>query len=215
MDPIWIIIAFGLGWAARQARLPPLLGFLATGFVLGAYGVKGGVVLDEVADLGVWLLLFAIGLKLKLGQLKRPEVLVVATVHMGFIVVLGTGVLLGLGTLGVPYLADLDGRTALLIAFALAFSSTVLAVKALEERGEFGALHGRVAIGILIIQDIAAVLFLAVTKGAFPSAWALLLVGVLLLLAKGPKPRRYFDGNQWVTRWDPPSKPEEVEDDDG
>ena len=181
MDPIWIIIAFGLGWAARQARLPPLLGFLATGFVLGAYGVKGGVVLDEVADLGVWLLLFAIGLKLKLGQLKRPEVLVVATVHMGFIVVLGTGVLLGLGTLGVPYLADLDGRTALLIAFALAFSSTVLAVKALEERGEFGALHGRVAIGILIIQDIAAVLFLAVTKGAFPSAWALLLVGVLLL----------------------------------
>ena len=100
MDPIWIIIAFGLGWAARQARLPPLLGFLATGFVLGAYGVKGGVVLDEVADLGVWLLLFAIGLKLKLGQLKRPEVLVVATVHMGFIVVLGTGVLLGLGTLG-------------------------------------------------------------------------------------------------------------------
>ena len=41
------------------------------------------------------------------------------------------------------------------------------------------------------------------------------LVGVLLLLAKGPKPRRYFDGNQWVTRWDPPSKPDEVEDDDG
>ena len=41
------------------------------------------------------------------------------------------------------------------------------------------------------------------------------LVGVLLLLAKGPKPRRYFDGNQWVTRWDPPKKSEEVEDDDG
>jgi len=40
------------------------------------------------------------------------------------------------------------------------------------------------------------------------------MVGVLLLLARGPKPRRYFDGNQWVTRWDPPKKPEE-EDDDG
>jgi multicomponent Na+:H+ antiporter subunit B len=41
------------------------------------------------------------------------------------------------------------------------------------------------------------------------------LVAVLLLLARGPRPRRYFDGNQWTTRWDPPSKPEEVEDDDG
>jgi predicted Kef-type K+ transport protein len=181
MDPIWIILAFGMGWAVRQARLPPLLGFLAAGFVLGAFGVKGGAVLAEAADLGVWLLLFAIGLKLKLGQLKRPEVLVVATVHLGFMVVLGAGVLLGLGALGVPFLAELDSRTALLLAFALAFSSTVLAVKALEERGEVGALHGRVAIGILIIQDIAAVLFLTVTKGAFPSAWALLFIGVLLL----------------------------------
>ena len=111
MDPIWIIIAFGLGWTARQARLPPLLGFLAAGFVLGACGVKGGVVLAKAADLGVWLLLFSIGLKLKLGQLKRPEVLVVATVHLGFMVVLGAGVLLGLGALGVPFLADLDSRS--------------------------------------------------------------------------------------------------------
>ncbi len=181
MDPSWIILAFGFGWAARQARLPPLLGFLAAGFALGAYGVEGGVVLAEAADLGVWLLLFAIGLKLKLGQLKRPEVLVVATVHIGLIVALGVGALLGLGALGVPLLADLDGRTALLLAFALAFSSTVLAVKALEERGESGALHGRVAIGILIIQDIAAVLFMAATKGAYPSPWALLLVAGLLL----------------------------------
>ena len=181
MDPIWIIIAFGLGWTVQQARLPPLLGFLAAGFVLGSCGVNGGVFLAKAAALGVWLLLFSIGLKLKLGQLKRPEVLVVATAHLGFTVVLGAGVFLGLGALGVPFLTDLDSRTALLLAFALAFSSTVLAVKALEERGEVSALHGRVAIGILIIQDIAAVLFLAATKGAFPSAWSLLLVGALLL----------------------------------
>jgi len=181
MDPVWIIVAFGLGWAVRQARLPPLLGFLAAGFVLGAYGVKGGAVLAGAADLGVWLLLFAIGLKLKLGQLKRPEVLVVATAHLVFMVLVGGGVLIGLGTFGVPVLVDLDGQTALLLGFALAFSSTVLAVKALEERSEMGALHGRVAIGILIIQDIAAVLFLTATKGALPSPWALLLVGALLV----------------------------------
>lgn len=176
MDPMWIIIAFGLGWAVRQMGLPPMIGFLGAGFVLRAAGVEGGAVLAEAADLGVWLLLFAIGLKLKLGQLKRPEVLVSATAHLGLVVAFGTGAFLALGAAGVPYLADLDPRTALLVAFALAFSSTVLAVKVLEERGESVSLHGRVAIGILIIQDIVAVIFLAVSKGAFPSFWALLLV---------------------------------------
>lgn len=181
MDPIWIIIAFGLGWAVRQIGFPPLLGFLAAGFVLGALGVDGGEVLAEVANLGVWLLLFAIGLKLKLGQLKRPEVLVVAMANLGFMVLLGAGALLGLGALGLPHVVDLDGQMALLLAFALAFSSTVFTVKVLEERGETGALHGRVAIGILIIQDIVAVLFLAASKGALPSPWALILIGALLL----------------------------------
>jgi len=158
-----------------------MLGFLGAGFALQVFEVKGGDVLAEAADLGVWLLLFAIGLKLKLRQLVRPEVLVTATAHLSFMVVVGGGALLGLGAVGVPYLADLDTRTALLVGFALSFSSTVLAVKVLDERGEMGALHGQVAIGILVIQDIAAVLFLAFSKGALPSPWALLVVGALVL----------------------------------
>ncbi|MEO1029744.1 MAG: cation:proton antiporter, partial [Pseudomonadota bacterium] len=56
------------------------------------------------------------------------------------------------------------------------FSSTVFVVKALEERGEFASLHGRIAIGILIMQDIAAVAFLAISKGEVPSIWALSIV---------------------------------------
>jgi hypothetical protein len=72
---------------------------------------------------------------------------------------------------------------AALIAFALSFSSTVFAVKVLEEKGEMDAVYGRIAIGILIVQDIAAVVFLAVSTGKVPSLWALLL---LLLIPLRP-----------------------------
>jgi Kef-type K+ transport system membrane component KefB len=69
-------------------------------------------------------------------------------------------------------------RTSLLLALALSFSSTVFAVKALEESGEMGALRGRVAVGILIMQDLIAVIFLTASTGKVPSWISLgLLVG--------------------------------------
>ena len=61
-----IVTAFVLGLAARFVGLPPMVGFLAAGFVLNAMGVEGGPGLDRIADLGVQLLLFSIGLKLDL-----------------------------------------------------------------------------------------------------------------------------------------------------
>jgi glutathione-regulated potassium-efflux system ancillary protein KefC len=69
------------------------------------------------------------------------------------------------------------------LAFALSFSSTVFAVKVLEEKGEMGSLYGTIAIGILIMQDLAAVIFLAFSAGKVPSLWA------VLLLALFPAPR--------------------------
>jgi glutathione-regulated potassium-efflux system ancillary protein KefC len=72
MDPIWIAIAFALGFAVRQIGLPPLIGFLAAGFVLNAMGVESTETLETVADYGVWLLLFSIGLKLRLRSLRPP-----------------------------------------------------------------------------------------------------------------------------------------------
>ena len=62
MDPVWIAVAFILGFAVRQVGLPPLVGFLAAGFVLHAFGVRGGEAIQEVSDIGVILLLFSIGL---------------------------------------------------------------------------------------------------------------------------------------------------------
>ena len=74
MDPIALGVAFALGFAARKLGLPPLVGFLAAGFALHAVGIEPGKDIDRIADLGVQLLLFSIGLKLRLRTLGRPEI---------------------------------------------------------------------------------------------------------------------------------------------
>ena len=61
MDPIILSIAFLLGFLCRQVGLPPMVGFLLTGFMLNGLGIQGGEVLETIADLGVTLLLFTIG----------------------------------------------------------------------------------------------------------------------------------------------------------
>ncbi len=182
-DVVWIAVAFVMGLLSRAVGLPPLVGFLAAGFLLNVQGITSGEMLETLSDLGITLLLFVVGLKLNLATLGRPQVWAVAGAHMVCVVaVFGAG-LFGLALLGAPYLGGLALPQAALIAFALSFSSTVFAVKVLEERGEMASLHGRIAIGILIMQDLAAVVFLAVSTGSWPSPWAL---SVLLLIPLRP-----------------------------
>lgn len=185
-DPAWIAIAFAFGLLFKQIKLPPMVGFLVAGFVLNFFGAESDQFLRAVADLGVTLLLFTIGLKLRLNTLIRPEIWATASIHMVIFIVLATVCLLGLGAVGVFLFDQLDLTTALIVAFALSFSSTVFAVKTLEDRGALVSRYGQVAIGALIIQDIAAVVFLAVSSGKIPSIWAL---GLLLLI-----PGRYVLG---------------------
>ncbi|MEM1175612.1 MAG: cation:proton antiporter family protein [Pseudomonadota bacterium] len=173
-DVSWIAIAFLLGLLARLLKLPPLVGFLLAGFLLSTQDNVDSDVFEKLADLGITLLLFTIGLKLSLRTLARPQVWAVSAIHMSatiavFVVLLHLLVFLGV-------FAELELRQAMLIAFALSFSSTVFVVKVLEDRGSVGSLHGRIAVGILLMQDIAAVVFLAASTGHFPSLWALLLL---------------------------------------
>lgn len=179
MDVLWLLIAFGLGFVARQAGLPPLVGFLAAGFALGAMGAEGGSALGAVSDLGITLLLFTIGLKLRIATLARPEVWAVATLHMGLTTALFYGGLVVAGLWLTP-VAAASPLALLVVAFALSFSSTVFAVKIMEDRGDTDALHGRVAIGILIMQDLFAVAYLAVNAGRTPSLYALGLLALPL-----------------------------------
>jgi predicted Kef-type K+ transport protein len=176
-----LALAAILGFAAQMIRLPPLAGFLAAGFALKALGMPASPLIAEVADLGVILLLFTIGLKLKPSVLARAEVWGGASTHAVVIVaffsllfsLIPVAVLAGLGVAG--------AEAIIIFAFALSFSSTVFAVKVLEERGGAGSLDGRTAIGILIFQDVLAVAFLTASTGKLPSIWAFALVGLVLL----------------------------------
>ncbi len=181
MDPLWIVAAFIFGALISKTGLPPLVGYLLAGFFLNRIGVDGGDNLVKIADAGVTLLLFTIGLKLKLKSLSRPEVWAGTTIHMAVTVaVYGLAIRIA-GWAGVPLFEGLNVYTALLVAFALSFSSTVFAVKVLEGKKETASRHAVTAIGILIMQDIIAVVFLASSTGKLPSPWALALFPALLI----------------------------------
>ncbi|MGB0747378.1 MAG: cation:proton antiporter [Magnetospiraceae bacterium] len=182
-DPLWLAIAFLCGLLSRQVGLPPLVGYLVAGFVLHGMGAEGGDFLGAVADLGVTLLLFTIGLKLKLTSLLRPEIWAVASIHMVVSIIVAFALLMGLSLTGLWLFGGLGATEAALIAFALSFSSTVFAVKVLEDKGATISKFGRTAIGVLIIQDIVAVIFLAISSGKVPSPLA---VGLILLIPLRP-----------------------------
>ena len=168
-DIIWISTSFVCGLLAFLGRLPPMIGYLSAGFVLHQFGIKSFTGLDELSEMGISLLLFSIGLKLDLKSLGKPEVLGVALGQTIISFVL-------LFTFKFFLIGDGNIISSSILAFGLTFSSTIFVVKVLEQRGDFGAKYGIIAIGVLIIQDILAVLFMAFGTQKIPSAWLLLLI---------------------------------------
>ena len=128
-EVVTISFAFFFGLAVRQVGLPPLVGFLAAGFAINIFGPSFGLpsyagkTLEHVAHLGVLMLLFAVGLKLKLKQIAQPQVLGGAVLHFAISVAVFVA--------GLKLIMGLDWNTALLLGIALSFSSTVLAAKLL------------------------------------------------------------------------------------
>lgn len=179
IEAVWIIFAFSLGILVKQVGLPPLVGYLAAGFAIVGAGdvfglaIEGTDVLAHLAHLGVLLLLFTVGLKLKVRNLVRPEVIGGGLLHFGISCLVFTP--------GLLFFLNLDWYTALMLAIALSFSSTVLAAKVLESKRELRAFHGRVAIGILIVQDLIALLVMSLAGDQTPSVWALVVFGIPLL----------------------------------
>jgi glutathione-regulated potassium-efflux system ancillary protein KefC len=177
----WIGPALVFGFIAARLGMPPMVGYLIGGFIMNLVGVGDAETLAKMGELGVTLLLFTIGLKLDVRSLLKPYVWAGATLHMLAVVVIFGIILFWVSLTGLETFAEVDFTLAFLIAFALSFSSTVFAVKILEEKGEMPSRHGQIAIGILIMQDIIAVVFLALSTGKIPSLWALALFGLFPL----------------------------------
>lgn len=182
MDPIWIAAAFILGFLVRNIGLPPLVGYLAAGFILKYYGAEAGEFINALSDIGIMLLLFTIGIKMRLKTLFRPEIWAGAGIHM---ILTMAAILIGvflMSHLGISAFSNLSWQASLLVAFAMSFSSTVFAIKVLEEKGETTSLHGKISIGILIMQDIFAVIFLVFAAGKAPNIYAVVIPLALLIL---------------------------------
>ncbi|MFT5882123.1 MAG: glutathione-regulated potassium-efflux system ancillary protein KefC [Crocinitomicaceae bacterium] len=175
-DLAWIGPALIFGLVATRFGLPPMVGYLVGGFLLNMFVEGDGANLASIGNLGVTLLLFTIGLKLDVRSLLKPVIWAGTSLHMLVTVALFGLAIFCMSFTGVALLADVGFTTAILIAFALSFSSTVFAVKTLEQKGEIRSRHGQIAIGVLIMQDIFAILFLALSAGKAPSPWALALI---------------------------------------
>lgn len=179
-----ILVALSCGVIFTRIRQPAVIGYILAGVVLGPAGF--GLVRNEenialLADLGVLLLLFVIGMELSLRAFRRIWRIAVATVILqtagALFVVWFIGQVMGWPTIAI-----------LLLAFVLALSSTAVAVKILEDIGELRTRTGRIAVGILIAQDLAIVpmilLLDIVALGEFSfAALARIVLSIGLLLA--------------------------------
>lgn len=150
-------LAFALGLAARALHLPPLIGYLAAGLVVGPH--TPGFVADAgfttaMAEVGVALLLFGVGLHFRTRDLLAVWRIALpgAVLQIGF----GTWLSFQLGR----SLLGLDVAGALVFGLALAISSTAVSTRTLEERGLLRGEAGRIALGWLVVQDLVVVLAL-------------------------------------------------------
>jgi CPA2 family monovalent cation:H+ antiporter-2 len=151
-----LVLAFIFGMIANRFKMPPLVGYLFAGILVGPH--TPGFVADqalgaELAELGVILLMFGVGLHFSLKDLMSVRAIAIpgAVVQMGFATLLGAGLGLLLGW---------DLGASLLFGLALSVASTVVLLKALQDRRLIETEKGRVAVGWLIVEDLAMVLAL-------------------------------------------------------
>jgi CPA2 family monovalent cation:H+ antiporter-2 len=186
-----IVIIFVLSmvvvYVSHRFKLPPIVGLLITGVVAGPYGLGLVNALDEVdvlAKIGVILLLFAIGIEFSLRKLMQIKTLVL----LGGALQVGTTVLV---VFYFTYQAlDWSFGAAMFMGFLISLSSTAIVLKVLQDRAEIETPQGRIALGILIFQDVIVVLFIILTpflageasSDAGPSVWRLAATGIALLV---------------------------------
>jgi Kef-type K+ transport system membrane component KefB len=166
LQNLGIIVLAGTSVAliTRGIRLPAIVAYIVAGLLLGpAFGiVEFDPTMDVIAEAGIILLLFLVGLELSLGKLREVGK-----------IALKTGVAqMAMTSAGVAAIALAFGtgvREAVFLSVALTFSSTVVVVKLLDQLQALDSRHGRVAVGVLLVQDVAVLLVLTFVAGVLPS----------------------------------------------
>lgn len=151
-----LLAAALLGAIGLLMRQPLIIVYILLGIALGPSGielVKSQDIIDLLAQVGIAILLFLVGLELNPDYVRRIGAVAVATGlgQLTFTIIIGFLITLLLGK---------DWLTSLYLAIALTFSSTIIIVKLLSDKRELDTLHGRIAIGFLIVQDIAVIVAL-------------------------------------------------------
>jgi Kef-type K+ transport system membrane component KefB len=173
---------------AREARIPSIIVYIVTGLVLGPFAGLLDITdsVHLIADFGIVLLLFLVGLELSLDKIRDVgKVAVVAG--------LGQVAFTAAGGVGLTLLLGYSLIDAVFIGTALTFSSTIVVVKLLDQKAELHELYGRIAVGIFLVQDLVVIIALtflaglraeeALTVGALTRGVFLAFGGMALLLA--------------------------------
>ncbi len=153
---IALALAFGGGLVARLLRFPTIVGYLLAGIAISPFtpGYAADLVtLQQLAELGVVFLMFGVGLHFNLGDLARVRGIAIP----GAVGQIAVATLLGVAA-GAAF--GLEVKEGVLLGLSISVASTVVLVRALEERGALESVHGRVAVGWLIVEDLATVFFL-------------------------------------------------------
>jgi Kef-type K+ transport system membrane component KefB len=153
-----LAVAAGVGFLANRARQPLIVAFIAVGIIVGPSvldWVSDTEPIELFAEIGIAVLLFLVGLKLDLHLVRTTGkvALITGLGQVAFTSIIGFGLALLLG---------MSATVALYVAVALTFSSTIIIVKLLSDKRELDELHGRIALGFLIVQDIVVVLVMIV-----------------------------------------------------
>ncbi|HOK37526.1 MAG: cation:proton antiporter family protein [Bacteroidales bacterium] len=182
MEPIILAVTFLFGLLVKFIGLPPMVGYLGAGFLLSAFGFNSGETLEVISELGINLLLFTIGLKLKVKSFVRKEIWAGTTIQVVLLTIFFSVTFILFSRLGLMFFENLNIKTSLVLAFALSLSSTVFAVKIFEDFGEINSYHGVLALGVLVFQDIFAVIFMFLINNETPSIYIIALPLILIIL---------------------------------
>ncbi|MFA9288309.1 MAG: cation:proton antiporter [Weeksellaceae bacterium] len=176
-----LVAALCVSMLMRLLRQPLIVGYIFTGILLGPYAlnlIHSGEIIELFSKLGITILLFIVGLNLSPNVIKEvgKVSLVTGLGQVFFTTIIGFTIAKFLG---------IETISALYVAIALTFSSTIIILKLLSDKGDLNKLYGKIAIGFLLVQDIVATLILLVTTSISAGGEGNIVLITLFTLGKG------------------------------